>query len=216
MSVQPTQKRGTAELRRKMSVKEFDDGYFYAAELKRFAREVGISVGNRRKFEVEDLIRSFLETGVVPASQPTLPRNKGEERDRLALDEQVRNYVDDKETKEFLLDAVRSSSPGIKKKSGQWYWLNDWRRKQQERQAVFTYQDVVDHLSKLMHQKGRLPQVPSARMNNFITDLRADPVNSEMTRDEVQQEWRWLKKQPGPKTYAEYKRLRGTAENSNG
>ena len=145
-----------------------------------------------------------------------MPRNKGEERDRLALDEQVRNYVDDKETKEFLLDAVRSSSPGIKKKSGQWYWLNDWRRKQQERQAVFTYQDVVDHLSKLMHQKGRLPQVPSARMNNFITDLRADPVNSEMTRDEVQQEWRWLKKQPGPKTYAEYKRLRGTAENSNG
>ena len=119
--MQPTQKRGTAELRRKMSVKEFDDGYFYAAELKRFAREVGISVGNRRKFEVEDLIRSFLETGVVPASQPTLPRNKGEERDRLALDEQVRNYVDDKETKEFLLDAVRSSSPGIKKKSGQWY-----------------------------------------------------------------------------------------------
>ncbi|WP_126316854.1 SAP domain-containing protein [Corynebacterium kutscheri] len=125
MSAQRTKNRSTAALRRNMSVKEFDAGYFYAAELKRFAREIGISVGNRRKFEVEDLIRSFLETGVVPTSQPTLPRNKGEERDRLVLDEQVRNYVDDKETKEFLLDAVRSSSPGIKKKSGQWYWLND-------------------------------------------------------------------------------------------
>lgn len=115
MSVQRTNKHGTAVLRRNMSIKEFDDGYFYAAELKRFARGIGISVGNRRKFEVEDLIRAFLKTGVVPTGQPTLPRNKGEKRDRLSLDEQVRNYVDDKKTKEFLLDAVRSSAPGIKR-----------------------------------------------------------------------------------------------------
>ena len=42
-------------LSRDMTVEEFDDGYFYAADLKRFAGEIGIAVGNRRKIELEDL-----------------------------------------------------------------------------------------------------------------------------------------------------------------
>ncbi|MEJ4112698.1 hypothetical protein ACGE24_04155 [Corynebacterium kroppenstedtii] len=39
-----------------MSVRECDDGYFYAVDLKRFAGTLGIAVGNLRKFEVEGLI----------------------------------------------------------------------------------------------------------------------------------------------------------------
>ena len=191
-----------------MSVEEFDGGYFYATEIKAFAREIGIPVGNRRKTDLEDLIRSFLESGVVPTSRPVQPRKAGQARDKLSLDTRVTNYVGDRTTKEFLLKSVRATSPGLPNKSGQWYWLNDWRRRQQEAGRRFTYRDLVNHLRDLMLTEGRLPQIPSARMNNFITDFRADPDSPDMTRDRLLEEWYWLKQQAGPCTYAEYRRLR--------
>ena len=49
--------------------------------------------------------------------------------------------------------------------------MNDWRRKKQEQQACFSDQDLADHLHALRQTKNRLPQIPSPRMNNFITDL---------------------------------------------
>lgn len=192
-----------------MSVEEFDGGYFYATEIKAFAREIGIPVGNRRKTDLEDLIRSFLESGVVPTSRPVQPRKAGQARDKLSLDTRVTNYVGDRTTKEFLLKSVRETSPGLPNKSGQWYWLNDWRRQQQASGAVFTYADLVNHLRGLMQTEGRLPQIPSARMNNFITDYRADPRSPNVSRERVLDEWQWLKRQPGPNTYEEYRRKRG-------
>ncbi|MDD9997540.1 MAG: hypothetical protein OXQ89_07310, partial [Rhodospirillaceae bacterium] len=59
-----------AQLRASMSVEEFDDGYFYATELKTFAHQLGIAVGRRRKLELEALIREFLRTGTVPLAKP--------------------------------------------------------------------------------------------------------------------------------------------------
>ena len=69
-----------------MSVEEFDDGYFYAADLKAFARQLGIAVGRRRKLELEALIRGFLRTGMVPPAKPVPDRRSGEGRDRLAAE----------------------------------------------------------------------------------------------------------------------------------
>ena len=190
-----------------MSVEEFDNRYFYAADLKAFAREVGIAVGNFRKTELEELIRQFLRTGKVPDRKPAMPRKAGEARDRLKPDTVVTNYVGDRETKIFLLELVHAEAPGLGQKSGQWYWLNDWRRKKQEARACFTYRDLAEHLSELMQTEGRLPQIPSARMNNFITDFRADPANAGIPRKDALKAWKWLKVQPGPKTYAEYRHL---------
>lgn len=201
----------TGSLRPDMSVEEFDDGYFYAADLKRFAREVGVTVGNRRKIELEALIREYLATGRVPSSKPVLPRTAGQRRDRLAPDVVVTNYVGDKSTKEFLLACVHAVAPGLKAKSGQWYWLNDWRREKQEAHARFTYRELANRLRELMQTEGRLPQIPSARMNNFITDFRDDPSSPAWSRGQLMEAWRWLKRQPGPNTYAEY-RLREPGE----
>ncbi len=200
--------RSRAPLRTGMSVEAFDSGYYYAAELKDFAREIGIKVGNFRKVELEELIREYLVTGRAPTRKPTMPRRSGKGRDPLLADAPVVDYVGDKKTKSFLLALVQAVAPGLKDKSGQWYWLNDWRRKQQEAGVGFTYLDLADHLRGLMQTEGRLPQIPSARMNNFISDLRADPANANLSRDEIMAQWRWLKNQPGPKTYAEYRRLR--------
>lgn len=199
-----------APLRKGMDVEEFDNGYYYAADLKAFASEIGITVGNRRKIELEELIRAYLSTGRVPTSEPVMPRKPGQARDELSPAVVVTNYVGDRATKDFLLDCVHAEAPDLKNKSGQWYWLNDWRRKKQEAYARITYRDLADHLRQLMQTECRLPQIPSARMNNFVTDFRADPVNAGTSREEVMDAWMWLKQQPGPNTYAEYRRLSPT------
>ena len=190
----------SARLHPTMSAADFDAGYYYAAELKFFARELGLTVGNFRKIELEDLIREFLTTGVLPKRRPVMPRKAGAERDNLTADTRVVNYVGDKKTKAFLLELVHASAPGLGDKSGQWYWLNDWRRKKQEQQARFTYQDIADHLRGLRQTKGRLPQIPSARRNNSITDFNADRANSGTGRDAATEAWMSLTAQPGPNT----------------
>lgn len=89
-----------------MSVEEFDNEYFYASELRAFARDLGITVGNFRKFELEELIREFLQTGKVPDRKPVLPRKAGEARDVLKADTTVTNYIGDKKAKVFLLELI--------------------------------------------------------------------------------------------------------------
>lgn len=126
-----------------MSVAEFDAGYHYAVEVKSFARSLGIAVGNFRKHEVEELIRKYLSTGRIPTRKPVLPRTSSGPRDTLNPDAIVSNYVDDRMTKDFLRRVVHMEDPGLRDKSGQWYWLNDWRREQQETGARFTYRDLT-------------------------------------------------------------------------
>ena len=196
------------KLSKTMSVAEFDAAYFYASDLRKFAGELGISVGNFRKIEVENLIREFLATGVVPAKQPTLPRKDNKSRDVLEEQTIVVNYVGDKATKSFLLALVWERNPHARNKSGQWYWLNDWRRSQQERGDEFTYGDVAGKLLDLMETEGKLPPIPSARMNNFITEFQADPINSGSTRNDVLKAWSVLKAASGLKTYEYYKKLK--------
>ncbi len=193
-----------AKLRSSMSVEEFDDGYFYATELKAYARKLGIAVGRRRKLEIEALIRDFLRTGVVPAPDPEPRRQSGEGRDRLAAGTVVRNYVDDRRTKGFLRGTVHARAPSLKDKSGQWYWLNDWRRGQLQAGRRITYADLGNRLLELMRTEGRLPRIAAARFNNFITDFRADPANKGKSRADAVGAWEHVKSVPGPKTYAAY------------
>ena len=187
-----------------MSVEEFDDGYFYATELKAFARQLGIPVGRRRKLELEALIRDFLRTGVVPVPTPEPRRRSGAGRDRLAAGTVVRNYVDDRTTKDFLRGLVHARAPSLKDRSGQWYWLNDWRRGQIQAGRRITYADLGNRLLELMRTQGRLPRIPAARFNNFMTDFRADPANRGKSRADAVAAWEHVKSVPGPKTYAAY------------
>ncbi len=195
---------GRGELRSSMSVEEFDDGYFYAAELKAYARQIGIAVGRLRKLELEALIRDFLRTGIVPSPTPEPRRRTGEARDRLAAGTVVRNYVDDRRTKDFLRALVHAHAPSLRDKSGQWYWLNDWRRRQLRAGRRITYADLGDRLLELLRTEGRMPRIPAARFNNFITDYRADPANKGKSRADAVAAWEHIKCVPGPKTYAAY------------
>ena len=196
-----------AKLHASMSVEEFDDGYFYAAELKTFARQLGIAVGRRRKLELEALIRDFLRTGTAPLTKPVPGRRSGESRDRLAAETIVRAYVDDRRTKAFLRDFVHARVPELRDKSGQWYWLNEWRRTQLQSGQRITYADLGNRLFELMRSEGRLPRIPAARFNNFITDFWTDPANKGKSRADAVAAWERIKSVPGPKTYEAYAAL---------
>ena len=196
-----------------MSVEEFDDGYFYAADLKAFARQLSIEVDRRRKLELEVLIRGFLRTGMVPSAKPVPDRRVVEGRDRLVAETIVRAYVDDRTTKAFLRDFVHARAPSLRDKSGQWYWLNEWRRGQLQAGQCITYADLGNRLLELMRSAGRLPQIPAARFNNFVTDFQADPANKGKSRADAVAAWERIKSLPGPKTYEAYAALEPSRRN---
>src|SRR6266545_2028714 len=50
-----------------MTLDEFDHGYWYATELKAFARTLGVRAGSLRKDQLERAVRSFLASGRVAA-----------------------------------------------------------------------------------------------------------------------------------------------------
>lgn len=195
-----------AELNKNMSVEEFDNSYFYAKELKAFAKTLEITVGSLKKNELEVHIRAYLSGDKEPELPKSVPNRKTKgRRDTLKLGQRIVNYVSDKKTKDFLILEIEKKDSQIGNKSGQWYWLNAWRKKQVLTQTPITYDDLVSKLYELMTTPGRLPQIPSTRFNNFITDFLADSANRGKTKTDAVKQWGLLKQKSIPKTYSDYK-----------
>src|SRR3977135_1020637 len=88
-----------------MTETEFDNGYWYAAELKEFAVKVGIPSANKlRKDELEKALKNFIRTGESKTlAQRGLTKSGVRDVDKgLSLDLSVVNYTSNKETKEFI------------------------------------------------------------------------------------------------------------------
>src|SRR5262245_55040689 len=126
-----------------MSIEQFDNGYWYATELKAFADKLGVPhAGQLRKNELETAVKQVLRTGEVRAA-PGRPRPVGA-RDverGLALDLPVVVYTNDKVTKDFLELEAAKMSPGYKRRSGARYRLNRWREERLARGVAITYRD---------------------------------------------------------------------------
>ena len=107
-----------------MTVTQFDHGYWYATELKHFAKGLGIpSASKLRKDELEHAIRVFLRTGAIalPSKRRlSAPTERDVERG-LHLDLLVVGYRNDAETKQFLEQEARKLVPGLKRRSGARY-----------------------------------------------------------------------------------------------
>ncbi|PQQ32099.1 hypothetical protein C6H64_04040 [Photorhabdus luminescens] len=193
------------KLHKGMSQEEFENGYFYVTELRQFAKSLGIATSNLKKNELELHIRSCLfgYSGDLPIAIPNKRDRAG--RDLLTLKSLVINYVGNKQTKNFLLAQVNSRYEPLPDKSGQWYWLNHWRKVQIANNKQITYGDLVEHLASLKQQEERLPQIPSARLNNFISDFIADPENKGKGKKQALEIWQELKEKNLPKTYIAYK-----------
>jgi hypothetical protein len=198
-----------------MTLAQFDNGYWYAVELKSFAKSIGIQFTNRlRKDELEHHIKLFLKTGKVDVTEKRVsPSLKTKDVALgLTLDLAVSTYTNDKETKTFLETEAQRIVPGLKRKSGARYRLNRWREEQIAKGIKITYGDVVREYVRLNQVEGRFAQIPYDCYVNFLSDfLRAEKRS---TRKQAIQAWKKLKTLDVPKNYRSWKRVQSGKKQS--
>lgn len=195
------------KLSRSMTEEQFDNGYWYAVEIKVFADKLGIPLASKlRKDELEELIKHFLRTGKInsPVRKNLAKSGVKDIEKGLSLKLRVVTYTSNKETKAFILNEALKIAPGLKRKSGARYRLNRWREEQLEKGRKITYEDLVRQYVKLNQMEGSFPQAPSGRYINFLSDFLAAEKSS--TRVQAMKAWRELKKLDIPKTYQAWKK----------
>ena len=194
-----------------MTVTQFDNGYWYAIELKEFANTIGIPSANKlRKDELEKAIKLFLETGKIKSPTTrnlSTPGTKDCERG-LSLDLPVVVYTNDRETKDFLDREAQKLAPGLSRKSGTRYRLNRWREEQLVKGVRLTYGDIVEEYVRLNQTRGPFAHIPQDRYINFVSDFLAGEKGA--TREQAMKAWQKLKTLEVPKNYRSWTRSQST------
>jgi hypothetical protein len=189
-----------------MTAAQFDNGYWYAAELKEFAERIGIPSANKlRKDELERSIKLFLKTGRVKSPTKRKLSNSGtKDIERgLRLDLPVEVYTNDKETKNFLERESQKLAPGLKRKSGARYRLNRWREDQLVKGVKLTYGALVEEYVRLNQTTKPFVHIPHGRYVNFVADFLAAEEGS---REQAIRAWKKLKTLDVPKDYRSWVR----------
>ena len=185
-----------------MTSSQFDNGYWYATELKEFAERIGIPSANKlRKDELERAIKSFLATGKIKNPTKRSLSNSGmKDVERgLRLDLPVQVYTNDNETKEFLERESQKLAPGLKRKSGARYRLNRWREEQLTKGVKLTYEALVKEYVRLNQTTKPFAHIPSPRYINFLADFLA--AEKGVSREQAIKAWKKLKTLDLPKDY---------------
>lgn len=189
------------KLSKETTLEQFENNYWYAVDLKGFAKEIGVkATAKLRKDQLEIIIRNFITTGslIEIKSEPKKAvKDKDYKSERLDINTQVKNYCSNKITKEFIVTEAKKIQPDLPKKTGVWYWLNRWREEQLGKNNI-TYGDIVHQFIDLSNKKGRLPRIPSTKFNNFVTDFLA--ANKGKRSDAIAA-WEQLKEMDIPKTF---------------
>jgi hypothetical protein len=185
-----------------MTLTQFDNGYWYATELREFAKRIGIpSASKLRKDELERAIKLFLQTGRTkrPAGRSLSTADVKDVDRGLSLDLPVVGYTNDKETKQFLEREALRLAPGLKRKSGARYRLNRWREEQLVEGVKLTYGDLVEEYVRLNQSAAPFAQIPHGRYINFVSDFFAAEKGA--TREQAMKAWKRLKTLDVPKNY---------------
>ena len=191
-----------------MTLREFENGYWYREQLKDFAERMDIpSATKLRKDELERAIVGFLSTGKAAlATKRSLDRTGIRDVERgLCLKLRIENYTSNRETKDFIIEQARLMAPDVRTKSGVWYRLNRWREEQITSGARPTYADLVRQYIALNNMQ-RFERIPVGRYNNLVADFLA--ANKKATRAKVIAAWKELKRLDVPKTYASWVKAR--------
>jgi hypothetical protein len=185
-----------------MTLTQFDNGYWYATELKEFAKTIKLpSAGKLRKDELEKAIKLFLKTGETknPAKRDLSMSGIKDIQRGLRLDLPVVRYTNDKETKAFLEREAQKLAPGLKRKSGVRYRLNRWREERLIKGVKLTYGDLVKEYVRLNQTREPFAQIPHGRYLNFMSDFLAAEKGA--TKEQAMKAWRKLKILDIPKNY---------------
>jgi hypothetical protein len=191
-----------------MTLRDFENGYWYLEQLKNFAGRIGIPAAKKlRKEELEKAIVTFLRTG--KAALPTkrsLRRIGVKDADcGLNLTLRIEHYTCTCETKEFIVEQARLMVPEVREKRGVWYRLNRWREEQTTGGKHPTYGDLVRQYIAL-NKMERFEKVPHGRYINFVAEFLA--ANKGLTRAAAIAAWTELKRLDVPKDYASWVKAR--------
>jgi hypothetical protein len=197
------------KLSKSMTVAQFDNGYWYATEIKRFSKAIGIpSAMKLRKDELEKAIKLFLQTKriAIPTKRTLSKSGIRDVEKGLSLKLPVINYTSNRETKDFILREATKLVPDLKGKSGASYRLNRWREEQITKGVKITYADLMKQYITLNQTEERFAHIPSGRYINFLSDFLSSENGA--TRDQALKAWRELKNLDVPKNYRAWKQHR--------
>jgi hypothetical protein len=186
-----------------MTQRAFDNGYWYAEQLRAFAVKLGIpSASKLRKDQLEAAIKDLLfAEGAKIAAISVTPKPGPRDVDRgLRLGLPVVHYTSNKETKSFIEREASKIQPGFKRASGTRYLLNRWREEQIAAGRGITYRDLVLQAIALNKSKRGPLRLEHGRYMNFISDYMAD--NKGASHQDAVRAWREVKAMDAPKTYA--------------
>ena len=199
-----------------MTVRDFENGYWYLDQLKNFAERIGIPVAKKlRKDELEKAIVAFLRTGnaALPTERSLRKTTGVKDVERgLNLKLRIQNYTSNRETRDFIVEQARVMAPHVREKSGVWYRLNRWREQQITSGAHPTYGDLVRQYI-VLNKMQRFERVPHGRYINFVADfLEADKT---ATRPEAIAAWKELKELDVPKDYVSWVKAQAKRKGKN-
>jgi hypothetical protein len=199
-----------------MTLRDFENGYWYLQQLKNFAERIGVPAAKKlRKDELEKAIVTFLRTG--QAALPTersLRRIGVKDVDRgLNLKLRIEHYTCNRETKEFIVEQARLMAPEVREKPGVWYRLNRWREEETTNGKRPTYGDLLRQYIAL-NKIERFAKVPHGRYINFVAEFLA--ANKGVARAEAIAAWTELKRLDVPKDYASWVKARAKGKRRNG
>src|SRR5436190_6923777 len=192
----------------RMTLREFENGYWYAEELKDFGRRLQIPGATKlRKDELERAIVAFLRTGKRELPTKRALRKTGiKDLERgLNLKLRIEHYTSNRETKDFIVQQARKFAPELRKKSGVWYRLNRWREEQIINGRQPTYGDLVQQYIAL-NQIERFEKIPYDCYINFVAEFLASEQDA--TRAEAMAAWAELKTMDAPKNYKAWLKAR--------
>jgi hypothetical protein len=192
-----------------MTETEFENGYWYAEDLKKFAEEIGIPSAMRlRKDELERAVKHFIRTGQAKNfAKRALTKSGPRDIDLgLRLDLPVIHYTSNRQTKDFIEQEAAKLESGFKRKSGTRYLLNRWREEQLAQGRRISYGDLVRYAIELNKTKDGPLRVEHGRYLNFISDFMK--ANSEAAMSEAIAAWNAVKKMDVPKTYQAWLKVR--------
>ena len=191
-----------------MTLRDFENGYWYLDQLKDFAERIGIPGAKKlRKDELEKAIVVFLRTGnaALPTKRSLRRTGLKDVARGLHLKLRIENYTSNRETKHFIIEQARLMAPDVRRKSGVWYRLNRWREERIASGAYPTYGDLVRQYV-VLNRMPRFERIPVGRYINFVADfLEAD---KKATRAEIIAAWNELKKLDVPKDHASWVKAR--------
>jgi len=199
-----------------MTLREFENGYWYADDLRDFARQIGIpETAKLRKDEIERAVVAFLRTGTVALPTKRALRKTGPKdlEHSLALKLPIEHYTSNRETKDFIVREARKAAPDVREKSGVWYRLNRWREEQITTGTRLRYGDLVRQYI-VLNKMERFDRIPLVRYVNFVAEFLEREKGA--TRAQAIAAWRKLKRLDVPKDYASWVKARATHKSKSG